>query len=101
MAKVKTPLDTDSGQEATAAPVPVSDEEKDTQERKEKSKKDDKDEPMPEAPAEVPAHVLALLQKFPDYEKLYIDAEGGMYTSGTADVIRKEAVLYRNPYYKS
>lgn len=101
MAKVKTHLDTDSGQEATAASVPVSDEEKDTQERKEKGKKEGEDKSMPEAAAEIPAHVLALLQKFPDYETLYIDAKGGIYTSGTADVIRKEAVLYRNPYYKS
>lgn len=102
MAKVKTPLDTDSGQqEGTAVPAPAPDEEKDVRGKEDKGKKESKDKAVSEAPAEVSAHVLALLQRFPGYEKLYIDADGGMYTVGTAAVVRKDAVLYRNPYYKS
>lgn len=82
--------------EPTGTEVPVQDEVQGTPEVKTKKK-----EPAPETPAEIPAHVRALLQKFPEYEALYIDADGGMYTPNVAPAIRKGAVLYRNPYHQS
>lgn len=60
-----------------------------------------KKESAPKAPAGIPAAVLAILGKFPDYQELYIDTDGSMYTSQTAPAIRGKAVLYKNPYYKS
>ena len=58
-------------------------------------------EQAPKAAAEIPAAVLAILGKFPDYKELYIDADGSMYTPQTAPAIRGKAILYKNPYYKS
>ena len=53
------------------------------------------------AATEIPAAVLAILGKFPDYKELYIDADGSMYTPQTTPAIRGKAILYKNPYYKS
>jgi len=80
----------------TGTEAPVQAEAQETPEVKTKKK-----EPAPEAPVEIPAHVRALLQKFPEYEALYIDTDGSMYTVKTAPAIRKGAVLYRNPYHQS
>lgn len=44
--------------------------------------------------------VLRLLAIFPAYENLYIDTHGGSYTADTPQNLRKEARLYKNPYYK-
>ena len=60
-----------------------------------------KKEQAPKAATEIPAAVLAILGKFPDYKELYIDADGSMYTPQTTPAIRGKAILYKNPYYKS
>lgn len=52
-------------------------------------------------PEEIPPFVRDLLGKYPAYAELYIDAQGGVYTPGTATAIRKDAVLYKNPHYQS
>lgn len=43
----------------------------------------------------------AILRSFKNYDSLYIDSHGGTYTATTPKVIRGDAVLYKNPYYKS
>jgi hypothetical protein len=48
-----------------------------------------------------PPFVEVILKSFPDYDSLYIDSHGGCYTKNTAPKIRGNAVLYKNPYYKS
>ena len=65
------------------------------------SEKNPKKEQAPKAATEIPAAVLAILGKFPDYKELYIDADGSMYTPQTTPAIRGKAILYKNPYYKS
>ena len=93
MAKTQTTIpETDTTQpDATVATV-----EKDTA-----SEKNPKKEQAPKAATEIPAAVLAILGKFPDYKELYIDADGSMYTPQTTPAIRGKAILYKNPYYKS
>lgn len=98
MAKTKD-ISPESGTERlepTGTEAPVQAEAQNTAEVKTKKK-----EPTPEVAAEIPAAVLAILKKFPDYKELYIDADGSMYTPQTAPAIRGKAILYKNPYYKS
>lgn len=52
-----------------------------------------KTDPKPEA------HVLSVLQAFPNYEQLYVDKQGGIYTPDTPEHLREMATLYKNPYF--
>lgn len=45
-------------------------------------------------------YTLNILSAFPAYASLYIDNQGGIYTSDTPERIRGNAVLYKNPYHK-
>ena len=94
MAKTQTTIpETDTTQpDATVAAPSAATVEKDTASEKEQA---------PKAATEIPAAVLAILGKFPDYKELYIDADGSMYTPQTTPAIRGKAILYKNPYYKS
>ena len=98
MAKTRTTIpETDTTQpDATVAAPSAATVEKDTA-----SEKNPKKEQAPKAATEIPAAVLAILGKFPDYKELYIDADGSMYTPQTTPAIRGKAILYKNPYYKS
>lgn len=98
MAKTQTTIpETDTTQpDATVAAPSAATVEKDTA-----SGKNPKKEQAPKAATEIPAAVLAILGKFPDYKELYIDADGSMYTPQTTPAIRGKAILYKNPYYKS
>lgn len=60
------------------------------------------------APAPVPASVdepdefvTQILRLYPGYESLYVDHHGGVYTPDTAALLRRGAILYKNPFYKS
>lgn len=44
--------------------------------------------------------ILSLLNLYPQYKMLYVDLQGGVFTPETSRLIRKEAILYNNPYYK-
>ncbi len=44
-------------------------------------------------------HILDMLKKFPAYESLYIDSHGGTFSPDTPAAIRRDAVLYKNPFY--
>ena len=98
MAKTQTTIpETDTTQpDATVAAPSAATVEKDTA-----SETNPKKEQAPKAATEIPAAVLAILGKFPDYKELYIDADGSMYTPQTTPAIRGKAILYKNPYYKS
>lgn len=52
-------------------------------------------------PEELPVFVPDLLRKYSFYSELYIDSQGGVYSPGTSVLIRRDAVLYKNPYHKS
>lgn len=48
---------------------------------------------------EVSEAVDAVLKKFPQYDELYIDAVGGVYTKDSQPSLVEGAILYQNPYY--
>lgn len=66
----------------------------DTKETKDSKKKD-------EAQTVVPSHADEILKSFRSYETLYVDAQGGVFTSDTPETIRGKATLYKNPHYKT
>lgn len=43
---------------------------------------------------------LNVLKAFPMYEFLYVDKRAGSYTTDTPKAIRRNATLYKNPYFK-
>lgn len=44
-------------------------------------------------------HVEDILKIYPQYESLYIDNKGGVFTIDTNQNIRGKAILYKNPYH--
>lgn len=51
------------------------------------------------AAQEIPEHANRILKSFPGYRELYIDFQGGTYTTDTPPSFRSNATLYVNPYY--
>lgn len=45
--------------------------------------------------------VMQVLRLYPGYKSLYVDRYGSAYAPDTAAPLRKGAVLYDNPFYKS
>lgn len=91
----KSRITTESSDQADA---PVTEIPEVAPEQAPKSAKAEKRENKPE---EIPPFARELLGKYPSYPELYIDAQGGVYTPGTAPTIRGKATLYKNPYFKS
>ena len=54
-----------------------------------------------EAKEDIPAYVEKVLKCHPDQEELYVDPKGGAYTKGTQPNLRGDAILYKNPFYKT
>lgn len=50
---------------------------------------------------ELPEQAKKLLSAYSNYAALYIDSKGGVYTENTQHNLVGDAILYRNPYYKS
>lgn len=50
---------------------------------------------------EIPPHVDDVLKSFRSYETLYVDAQGGIFTPDTPEIIRGKSTLYKNPYFRS
>lgn len=48
---------------------------------------------------EVSEAVDAVLKKFSQYDELYVDALGGVYTKDSQPTLVEGAILYQNPYY--
>ena len=53
-----------------------------------------------ETVTEIPEMADKLLKVFDDYQELYIDTKGGVYTKDSQPNIREGAILYQNPHYK-
>lgn len=45
-------------------------------------------------------YILGILKSYPQYQSLYVDRLGGVFTPDTSARIRGGATLYKNPYYK-
>ena len=50
--------------------------------------------------AEVPSNVDKILRMYPNYAKLFIDQQGGVYTKDSKHLTKAGAILYQNPYFK-
>lgn len=50
--------------------------------------------------AEVPSNVDKILRMYPNYAKLFIDQQGGVYTEDSKHLTKAGAILYQNPYFK-
>lgn len=50
--------------------------------------------------AEVPSNVDKILRMYPNYAKLLIDQQGGVYTEDSKHLTKAGAILYQNPYFK-
>ncbi len=48
----------------------------------------------------IPEHADKILKKYPNYAKLVIDSQGGVYTEDSQHLAKGGAILYQNPYYK-
>lgn len=55
----------------------------------------------PSAPPVPDEHVMQILKVYPNYETLYVDRYGCTYAPDTPPMLRKEAVLYKNPFYET
>lgn len=44
--------------------------------------------------------VRQILKVYPNYESLYVDRHGSSYTADTPAILRRGAVLYKNPFYQ-
>lgn len=50
--------------------------------------------------AEIPSNVDKILRMYPNYAKLFIDSQGGVYTEDSKHLSKTSAILYQNPYFK-
>lgn len=50
---------------------------------------------------DIPEDVKAILKCFPNEEELYVSKYGGTFPKGSEPFVRGNAILYRNPFYKS
>lgn len=49
----------------------------------------------------IPEDVKAVLKCFPDEEELYVSKFGGTFPKNSEPFVRGNAILYKNPFYKS
>lgn len=49
---------------------------------------------------EIPENAKKVMKLYPDMEQIYIDPQGGIFTTNTPEHVRGGAILYKNPYFK-
>lgn len=49
----------------------------------------------------IPEDVKVVLKCFPDEEELYVSKFGGTFPKNSEPFVRGNAILYKNPFYKS
>lgn len=70
-----------------------------TNDTEERNKEEATEEKIIEGDA-IPEYADKVLKMYPNYAKLAIDAQGGVYTEDSKLVHGGKAILYKNPYYK-
>lgn len=50
---------------------------------------------------DIPEDVKAILKCFPNEEELYVSKYGGTFPKDSEPFVRGNAILYKNPFYKS
>lgn len=59
-----------------------------------------KSEMVQDVPGTANPQVMQVLRVYPAYPDLYVDHHGGAYTPDTPASMRRDAVLYKNPFYE-
>lgn len=65
------------------------------------SKKTSEGETVTAQSEDIPEDVKSVLKCFPDEEELYVSKFGGAFPKDSEPFVRGNAILYKNPFYKS
>lgn len=65
------------------------------------SKKTSEGETIAAQSENIPEDVKSVLKCFPDEEELYVSKFGGAFPKDSEPFVRGNAILYKNPFYKS
>lgn len=65
------------------------------------SKKTSEGETITAQSENIPEDVKSVLKCFPDEEELYVSKFGGAFPKDSEPFVRGNAILYKNPFYKS
>ena len=102
LAEVQEPVETATEKEVTG--IPPKNETEEVEKPKDKPKTRKK-EVIEEATGgeneELPEQALRVLELYPNEKSLYIGKHGGAYSISASQSVRGNAVLYKNPFYKS
>lgn len=83
-------------EEVSEKETPVVDNQNQTEEETPKEEVVEKKEEV----SEKDGAVDKILQLYPQYESLYVDSKGFVFTEGTSKAMRGNAKLYKNKYFK-
>lgn len=64
------------------------------------TKKETKSAKKEVANTEIPENVDKLMKLYPQYEEIYVTPQGFVHTKDATEYLLKDAVLYKNKYYK-
>lgn len=73
---------------------------KDTEKTPEKEAKNANNGATTKDTEKIPADVEKLMKLYPQYEEIYVTPQGFVHTKDAAEYLLKDAVLYKNKYYK-
>lgn len=95
-------VETVSEKEKTEATGKSETEETEKMKEKPKTRKKEVAETAVESEDEdIPEQALRILKLYPKEKSLYIGNHGGVYTLDSPQNVRGNAILYKNPFYKS
>lgn len=73
----------------------------DTEVNKDESATESQQEKSEAKEVVIPDNVIKVLKMYPNYKELWVDTQGGVYTTNCKNVNKNKAVLYQNPYYNN
>lgn len=101
MARVKTDkeLEQERVEKAVVETSPVQDTAA-SQEKEQAAETKVEDTAKETAQEEIPTWIDKILKSFKNFDELYINKNGGVFTKGSPKNLVASATLYKNPYYK-
>ena len=101
MARVKTDkeLEQEKVEKAVVETSPVQDTAT-SQEKEQAAETKVEDTAKETAQEEIPTWIDKILKSFKNFDELYINKNGGVFTKGSPKNLVASATLYKNPYYK-
>lgn len=101
MARVKTDkeLEQEKAEKAVVETSPVQDTAA-SHEKEQAAETKVEDTAKETAQEEIPTWIDKILKSFKNFDELYINKNGGVFTKGSPKNLVASATLYKNPYYK-